>query len=85
MPKSGKQKAMERANKSLQERVLREQGISEGQSAGVNTPIVILKDELKGAKAVIKQIKYFAELQNGDIVSLAEGEFYNDTDPDLPF
>jgi hypothetical protein len=85
MIRSGKQKSIDKANKAFQARNRIGGPINESKGAGVNTPIVILKDELKGQKAVIKEIRYYAELRNGDIISLVQGDFYNDSDPDLPF
>jgi len=88
MARSGKQKAMDKANKSLQERILRESGeltIKESSGASVNTPVVILKPELKGTKGIVAEIRYIIKIGEDDYVSLKQGEFYNDTDSDLPF
>jgi hypothetical protein len=79
--KSGKQKAMERANKSLQERIKKENMIVEG--AEIGTPVVMIQGPYKGAKGTI--VSYAIKLDNGERTQAVKGDFYNDTDPDLPF
>jgi len=79
--KSGKQKAMERANKSLQERIKKENMIAEG--AQIGTPIVMTKGPYAGMKGTIAS--YAIKLDNGERIQALKDEFNADTDPDLPF
>jgi hypothetical protein len=80
---TGKQKAVEKANKLFEERELIKKGvINESKGVQVGTPIVTLNSKMKGT---IIGIQYIVELKNGETVALKEGDFYNDSDPDLPF
>jgi hypothetical protein len=80
---TGKQKAVEKANRLFEERELIKKGvINESKGVQVGTPIVTLNSKMKGT---IIGIQYIVELNNGETVALKEGDFYNDSDPDLPF
>ena len=90
MIRTGKQKAMDKANKSMQERILRENGFNEPEEQSeleggleVGTEIVTIKSKQKGR---IQEIQYVVKLYNGETVTLRQGDFYNDSNNDgLPF
>lgn len=82
MSKSGKAKSIEKANKLLEERAING-NVNESNDLSVGTPIIILDGKVP---ATIVKIKYLAKLNNGKLMFLEEGEFYNNTPDDgLPF
>jgi hypothetical protein len=81
--KSGKEKAMMRANKSLQERIQTEQGILK-EDTEVGTPVILFDGKKRGTI-----VGYVVRLvDTGEEVRVKQGQFYNNTDgpnDDLPF
>ena len=88
MARSGKQKAMDKANKSLQERIQKENGIiKEGaitENTEVGTPVVLFDGKRRGTI-----VAYVVRLvDGGQEVRVEQGQFYNNTEgpnDDLPF
>ena len=81
MSRSGKQKAIDKANRLLEMRSIN--NLNEAEELQMGTPIVTLKDKTKGK---IVGLAYVVQFESGGQMLMKREDFYdNSPDDGLPF